>query len=110
MYVVGFQPHHMCLDCMWGLPFHCGIEKKSAFQFIFPLNEHIIYCNFLLKGPVVKEAECVLGNLSFYQGNLISNGWQAKNKDINHSKDTKHKVVGMYCRFVFYCNVIEVYQ
>ena len=86
------------------------LKKKSAFQFIFPLNEHIIYCNFLLKGPVVKEAECVLGNLSFYQGNLISNGWQAKNKDINHSKDTKHKVVGMYCRFVFYCNVIKVYQ
>ena len=88
MYVVGFQPHHMCLDCLQGLPFHCGIEKTSAFQFIFPLNEHIIYCNFLLKGPVVKEAECVLGNLSFYQGNLISNGWRAKNKDINHSKDT----------------------
>ena len=48
--------------------------KKECFSiYIFPLNEHIIYRNFLLKGPVVKEAECVLGNISFYQGNLISN-------------------------------------
>ena len=54
----------------------------------------------------MEEAECVLGNLSFYQGNLISNGWQAKNKDINHSKDTKLKVVGMHCRCVFLLNLL----